>query len=187
MEQKKRNKKGNLPHTLKQLLQKKKNLPRTLEQLLHSHLLPHLCFAVSTEKKQKGGSVVPEKIFASNVRTFPYFASLGGVQGLCTWKTSPALTVCSKLNVTRDSLLCFSIVPYSSVSPETVIAPKSRPSNLIQSSTGWKPTNRAEKELLLRSVRPSHHLLINWSALDTAGKESGGKQKSSDCFILLPH
>ena len=56
----------------------------------------------------------------------------------------------------------------------------------LGSIVNWMDTNEVEKDPLL-SVCPADHLLINWSALDTAGKESGGKQKSSDCFILLPH
>ena len=88
-----------------------------------------------------------------------------------------------------SALSLFNHVQYISVNgktPQTLIM---KTTGLVKKSTIAAWFNRqldgnqwsGENSLYL----VSDHLLINWSALDTAGKENGGKQKSSDCFILL--
>ena len=86
-----------------------------------------------------------------------------------------------------SALSLFNHVQYISVNGETPQTLKT--TGLVKKSTIAAWFNRqldgnqwsGENSLYL----VSGYLLINWSALDTAGKERGGKQKSSDCFILL--
>ena len=88
-----------------------------------------------------------------------------------------------------SALSLFNHVQYISVNGETPQTLIMKTTGLVKKSTIAAWFNRqldgnqwsGENSLYL----VSDHLLINWSALDTAGKENGGKQKSSDCFILL--